>query len=1374
MIKSKWRKKALVPVAILAAVAMTTTASSTVLALAADAVTTGGVSKYYSDYDSLDDAKTAAERLTEELASEGDVLLKNKNNALPMAGDSKVSVFGVTSDNLVGASDSAGAFGSSATSSDEKVADALEEAGFIVNPTLKNFYAQDTSKHGNEVTEDGFSGKAKQSMEVYNDAAVVVFSREGGEGSDASTTKAAHGNAEEAKADDGTHKELYTKDGKQYKHSLMLTDSEQALLKYVEGKFDKVVVVLNTSNAMEIDQLKEDDGIDAIVHIGRPGVGGLAALAGILNGTYNPSGRLVDEWMADFSADPTWQNFGDNSQTGSSTMYLNEAGESAYEPTGGGMVKSGMYGVDYEESIYLGYKYYETYYQDIYYGRQAIPAGYGTNKEEAAQKWWADNVTYPFGYGLSYTTFSMNVDRMYYNLDGKDVEVNDGDDLKTDLFDSSKDTNGGHAKVEKLFVDVDVKNTGKVAGKQVVQIYVTAPYTSGGIEKSAVTLVGYGKTDELAPGETQTVTVSFNVQDMASWDYTDANKDGSKGDYELDAGEYIVRVMENSHFDCATDLTNTADAYDQVKFDLVGTTGDKAANMKTDDFSGNAVGNLFSTENGVWGEDEASKTELNYNSIRTSTLAADGKAAMTQMSRSDFAKTFPDSPTKADVTFNDDAIANWLSWDEYNVDTLGEDGKAVYKDKETDPWYVSEDKIPDSWAQAATAGAAGSAKIKYSDMSGVEWGDKKWDEFLNQLTYEELCSIVENGGYGTTAIESVGKLQTVDADGPNNLSSSHCWCSEDIISSTWNTELAAEQGRLVGNIALLLGTQGWYGPGMDTHRSPFSGRNNEYYSQDGLQGGYIAAAVVKGAQSKGVITYVKHCFLNDQETNRDGKVLFVWANEQTIRENYAKVFQMALQEGGSKAAMTGYARIGGIPNTSNYNLMTGLFQNEWGCKAYFVTDGYIGWQDATELDIMVRTGYQLQLYTSPFVEELSGTWDATKGMVVLADGSESPTQWYHVRMSAKAVLYGGANTTSQFNGYSLLSIAGKQFEADTGVDFEGSVGIAAQLTAGSTVEYSIEGMLPQGIEFNENTGELSGTPTQAGAFEFTVNYLIDGYVEKSAKCSITVESSLYMDKDGDSEKDMKVGQEFMAQIKSDKFVTGADYETVEYTVASGNLPDGITLGKDGIFQGTPTTAGTYTVTIRMTATPAGGSSGGGFGDKGMGNCGTLEEMGKVFGFESIVCPHLLHNGRVVSSTWIRELVAKGGIDTASELLGRYYEIEGRVTHGRQEGRKMGFPTCNMELDPVLMEPRHGVYAAYADIEGKSFKCALNIGIRPTFGLEKTVAEFYILDYEGGELYGKDVRLRLKGFIRDEADFGGSVELSRRIEKDVGLIKELLK
>lgn len=219
--------------------------------------------------------------------------------------------------------------------------------------------------------------------------------------------------------------------------------------------------------------------------------------------------------------------------------------------------------------------------------------------------------------------------------------------------------------------------------------------------------------------------------------------------------------------------------------------------------------------------------------------------------------------------------------------------------------------------------------------------------------------------------------------------------------------------------------------------------------------------------------------------------------------------------------------------------MTGLMQEEWGSKAYFVTDGYIGWQDATELDIMVRTGYQLQLYTSPFVEELSGTWDAEKNTVVLADGSASPTQWYCVRQSAKAVLYGGADTTSQFNGYSTLSVAGKQMNATTGVDFEGSVAIDAnQLTSGSFVEYSVSGNLPAGFEFNGATGEITGTTNQAGTYTFTVNYLIDGYVEKTAQHTITVASALYMDEEGDALDSAKVGTQFMAQIKSDVFTTG--------------------------------------------------------------------------------------------------------------------------------------------------------------------------------------------------------------------------------------------
>ena len=1202
MIKSKWCKRTLVPLALLTAATMFTVATGNTLLTVAEAAS-GETSKYYSDYDSMEDAKTAAEKLTEEIASEGDVLLKNKNGALPLKSDAKVSVFGVTSDNLVGASDSAGAFSSGSTSSQETVADALKEAGFDVNPTLQSFYAQNTSKHGDEATEHDFTGKAKSSMEVYNDAAVIVFSREGGEGSDASTTKAANGTSEMDK--DNDHKALYTdSEGNQYKHSLMLTDSEEELIEYVKSRFEKVIIVLNTSNAMEMGDLQNDPEIDAIVHIGRPGVGGLAGLAGILNGTYNPSGRLVDEWMTDFTTDPTWYNFGDNSQTGSSTTYLDEDGNSAYEPDAGAgmMVKSGMYGVDYEESIYLGYKYYETYYQDIYYGRQAIPEGYTSygSKEEAAQAWWADNVTYPFGYGLSYTSFSMNIERMYYNSGSQETVVADGAELSTALFDSDVNTNNGNAQVETLYVDVEVTNTGKVAGKQVAQVYVTAPYLDNGIEKSAVTLVGYAKSDVIAPGESQTVTVSFNVQDMASWDYADANQDGVKGDYELDVGEYIVRVMENSHFDCATSLSDTNDGYDQTTFELVGATADdKAANMKTDDFSGNEVGNLFSEENGVYGADGRTSGFF-YNSVRTSDLMADDSSEEKLMTRGSeaggFAATFPQSPESGDLRFKDEVIDNWLHTDEYNVDTSDESGKAVYTDSEDDPWYVTAEEIPDSWTQASVAGAAGSAEIQYTDMSGVAWDDPLWDTFLNQLTYAELCSIVENGGYGTTEIASIGKLQTTDADGPNNLSSSHCWCSEDVIASTWNVELAEEQGRVVGNIALLKGIQGWYGPGMDTHRSPFSGRNNEYYSQDGIQGGYIAAAVIQGANSKGVITYVKHCFLNDQETNRDGKVLFVWTDEQNIRETYAKVFQMALQEGGSKAAMTGYARIGGIPNTSNYNLMTGLFQNEWGTKAYFVTDGYIGWQDATELDIMVRAGYQLQLYTSPFVEELSGEWDAEKGTVVLADGTESPTQWYCVRMSAKAVLYGGADSTSQFNGYGSLTVTGGTMKATTGVSFDGSVALAeGTLTDGSFVEYSYTGTLPEGFEFDSATGAISGTTSKAGSYNITVNYLIDGYVEKSAQYTIDVASALYMDEEGDPLDSAKVGSSFMAQITSDTFNTdNAAYESVKYTVVEGELPAGLTLSEDGMISGTPTEAGTYTVTVRMTAAGASSSGGGGF------------------------------------------------------------------------------------------------------------------------------------------------------------------------------------
>ena len=1173
--------------------------------------------KYYNDFDSLEEAKAAAEDLTKELVSEGAILMKN-DGSLPLQGDEWISVFGVRADSLIGASDSGGGGFSSGGGGGTTVAQALASVGFHVNPTLEAFYSLDASGIGSEVTD--FDGKVLESMGMYNDAAVIVFSREGGEGSDVPTTKAANGASEEISAADEPHEALYTSDGKTYKHSLMLTDSERALVELVKTKFSKIIVLLNTSNAMEIASLKNDPAISAIIDICRPGVGGLAGLAEILNGTVSPSGHLVDEWPVDFTADPTWYNFGNNSQNSASSTYRYEDG-TATGSSGTSTQRTGTFhGIDYEEGIYLGYKYYETYYYDKYNGGDAA----------GAQQWYDDHVAFPFGYGLSYTSFSMTAGALYTD-EGLTSAL--GSSVDASLFDSSA---GSEAQVETLYLPVTVKNTGNAAGKEVVQVYVTAPYTKGGIEKSSVVLAGFAKTKLLQPGESETVTVAFNVQDFASWDYLDANNDGVKGDYELDAGAYIVRVMESSHFDCATDVNSTSDAYDEVRFTLGGT-----AHLKLDDFSGLELENLFSEENGIYTADTKDH-DMAFNSVRNPEMMADGASGMTVMSRADFDGTFPTVPTTADLTFHSNVIDNWAYWDEFRVDDTpvmsgglptADVKKAASYDEESDPWYKSKEDIPENWTQAEgtydenhlvvynrttlqfamNVSDPAESPIKFSEMAGVAWDDPKWDDFLNQLTYDELCTMVEFSGYSTADIASVGKLKSMDADGPNNLSMTHCWCSEDCIASTWNTELAEKEGRLVGDIAMFINMTGWYGPGMDTHRSPFSGRNNEYYSQDGVQGGYIAAAVVKGAQDKGMICYVKHCLLNDQETDRG--VLFVWVSEQALRENYAKVFQMALQEGGSKAAMTGYAREAGFANTSNYNLNTRLYIDQWGTNAYFVTDGYIGWQNNADPDIMVRSGNQVELYTTPYVEYLSGEWDAAKNTVMVGpagEKTESYTQWYNVRMTAKSVLYNVASTTGNFNGYSEIAISGGALASGTqGLSYTADVGVSRLLSEGSSAVCSLSmGKLPAGLTLNENTGAISGTPTESGDFTFGVTYTIDSFVSSDATYTLNIAPAFEMDPDGDPLDSAQVGRDFMARITSDEYTTDK-YETVEYRVVSGALPAGVELDTDGTLRGTPTQDGVYTATVQMTATEANaGNSNNGSGSGG----GSSEPAGKTLDY----------------------------------------------------------------------------------------------------------------------------------------------------------------
>lgn len=886
---------------------------------------------FTTDKTNKDQSLAAANALVEEICEEGTILLKNQNGALPLvtpetdnaalekaSARPKVSVFGKNSVNLV-----LGGSGSSSTdhSRAKDIYDSLEEAGYEVNPTLKDFYNNNAlsgaGRDGEasieaeanfgvitgETPYDKYTDEVKNSYASYNDMALIVISRTSGEGNDMPRTMRT-GSDESSNAIDGA----FSKDD----HYLELDKNEQELIKSVcDAGFKRVVIVLNTSTSVELgflDNVNDNDDtdilsgyadkIDAALIIGFPGDNGIMALGRILNGTVNPSAKTVDLYARDFTQDPTYYNFGHNN--------IEKGNQYLIEGKREGRNGSGEYFVEYEEGIYYGYRYYETRAYEL----EQTEAGKG-------EAWYTDNVVYPFGYGLSYTQFSWTV---------------------------APDQSGGELDVNgTLSFKVTVTNTGSVAGKDVVQVYYTAPYYSGQIEKAHKVLVGFVKTDLIQPGESQTVTVEFEVQDMASYDCYDANDNGFMG-YELDAGDYIITVGTDSHTAVET-FTYTLSDNVQLRNNGLG----------------NEVVNRF---------DEVSNYFLN------------GDGTKNLMTRADFGSdviaSFPTTPTKEERTVSQEFIDSIIFI--YNTNN------------ESDPWYVPESEMPEM-------GVTLDEPIMFYEMWQIPYGDEViteeqserfagltgsevWQEFVSQLTVEEIVNFIGTSSYSTPAIESVMKPGTIDSDGPlgwvnfmayvNDTISQVCsYQSEPVLAATFNVELAKRMGQAVGDEALVgytsaNGTQpysGWFAPGVNIHRSPFGGRNFEYYSEDPLLLGKMAANVIEGANEKGLYTQLKHFAVNDQETNRSG--ICTWLDEQTLREIYLRPFEIAITEGNSHGLMSSFNRIGTVWTGGSYALLTEILRGEWNFEGMIISDYNTGpsYMNANQ---MVLAGGDVNLATGVF------------------------------------------------------------------------------------------------------------------------------------------------------------------------------------------------------------------------------------------------------------------------------------------------------------------------------------------------------------------------------------------------------------------------
>ncbi len=862
----------------------------------------------------LDDAalEEAERALCEEIEGEGAALLFNKDNALPLEEGTKFSCFSQSSvDLMYGGTGSGGVDADDAVTLHAAITETFGSGS--VNQDLWTFYVTSGYSRENAATTGGHQGQYQvnevpwrlyesagvtDSFAEYGDVALVVLARSGGEGADLPDD-------EDCFESNGVY-DYDSTDG----DYLQLTAEEIDMLDHIQaykenGTFKKVVVLLNSANSLQLDFFDDYD-IDAALWIGDVGMTGINAVVDILAGNINPSGRIVDTFLNDNHSSPAMVNFGAFPYSNADELEL----ATGQNNTDSGVSKGNRNYVIYQEGIYVGYRYYETRYEDYVFGNG-----------NAGDYDYAADVAYPFGYGLSYSTFEYS-----------DFSVTDnGDDTFT--------------------VSVDVENTGNVDAKHTVQIYFSSPYTDydkeNGVEKAAVELCGFDK-QEIRAGQTRTYTITVDKEDLTSYDSNGAET------YILDAGDYYFTAGRNAH-DAVNNIIRAKAADQNITLDEsrmygVGTdgTGDASlaakwnnAALDTDTFSvssatGNEITNRFDN------------ADLNkYEGTATS-------QSITYLTRSDWTNTFP---TKVEtLTVNDTMWADGLTHDE-----TGENSRSALVERYKSEYWADATELP-------TQGADGD--LSAIDLRDKDYDDPMWEELLDQIPFSEMTPLIENGFHLTEAVPSINLPGTRDENGPQGFTativgggSAMAYTSEDVMAATFNLDLVAEMGQYIGeDFQRAAGEDaesqytGIYGPGANIHRTPYSGRNFEYYSEDGWLSGEICAVEVSAIQERGVYVFTKHFALNDQEEGRYG--ISTWSNEQAIREIYLEGFEGSVVDGGGLGVMSSFNRLGVVWSGAHEGLMTGILRDEWGMKGAAITDCSI-FADYMDMRLGVLAGQDL-------------------------------------------------------------------------------------------------------------------------------------------------------------------------------------------------------------------------------------------------------------------------------------------------------------------------------------------------------------------------------------------------------------------------------